>query len=93
MTKKRSCINGAINKSLLKVISNNNNMQVFCFSLHLLFHWKALAEMLKENGVLKSLNVESNFITGSGILPLIKALQNNTTLIELKIDNQVTCVE
>ncbi|XP_058025274.1 tropomodulin-1 isoform X2 [Ahaetulla prasina] len=49
---------------------------------------KALAEMIKENSVLKSLNVESNFITGSGILALIKALQNNTTLIELKIDNQ-----
>uniref|UniRef100_A0A8C6Y2W4 Tropomodulin 1 n=1 Tax=Naja naja TaxID=35670 RepID=A0A8C6Y2W4_NAJNA len=48
----------------------------------------ALAEMIKENSVLKSLNVESNFITGSGILALIKALQNNTTLIELKIDNQ-----
>lgn len=66
-------------------------MQVFCLSLCL--HWKALAEMIKENSVLKSLNVESNFITGSGILALIKALQNNTTLIELKIDNQVTYVE
>ncbi|XP_053151433.1 tropomodulin-1 isoform X5 [Hemicordylus capensis] len=49
---------------------------------------KALAEMLKVNGVLKSLNVESNFISGSGILALIEALQNNTTLMELKIDNQ-----
>nr|XP_056705164.1 tropomodulin-1 isoform X3 [Euleptes europaea] len=49
---------------------------------------KALAEMLKVNSVLKSLNVESNFISGSGILALIEALQNNKTLIELKIDNQ-----
>nr|XP_003227937.2 PREDICTED: tropomodulin-1 isoform X1 [Anolis carolinensis] len=48
----------------------------------------ALAEMLKVNGVLKSLNVESNFISGSGILAVIEALQCNTTLIELKIDNQ-----
>lgn len=52
--------------------------------------WKALAEMLKVNGVLKSLNVESNFISGSGILALAEALQDNRTLIELKIDNQVT---
>ncbi|XP_074058061.1 LOW QUALITY PROTEIN: tropomodulin-1 [Macrotis lagotis] len=49
----------------------------------------ALAEMLKVNGVLKSLNVESNFISGSGILSLVEALQHNTSLMELKIDNQV----
>lgn len=47
--------------------------------------------MLKVNTTLKSLNVESNFITGTGILALIESLQHNTTLQELKIDNQV-CV-
>ncbi|XP_014451644.1 tropomodulin-1 isoform X2 [Alligator mississippiensis] len=48
----------------------------------------ALADMLKANSVLKSLNVESNFISGSGILALVEALQHNTSLIELRIDNQ-----
>uniref|UniRef100_A0A3P8YVF8 Tropomodulin 1 n=1 Tax=Esox lucius TaxID=8010 RepID=A0A3P8YVF8_ESOLU len=48
----------------------------------------ALAEMLKVNTTLKSLNVESNFITGTGILALIASLQSNRTLQELKIDNQ-----
>ncbi|KAJ8001015.1 hypothetical protein DPEC_G00186420 [Dallia pectoralis] len=48
----------------------------------------ALAEMLKVNTTLKSLNVESNFITGTGILALIASLQDNRTLQELKIDNQ-----
>uniref|UniRef100_A0A8C5M3P8 Tropomodulin 1 n=1 Tax=Leptobrachium leishanense TaxID=445787 RepID=A0A8C5M3P8_9ANUR len=48
----------------------------------------ALADMLKVNGTLKSLNVESNFITGMGILGIIEALQYNTSLVELKIDNQ-----
>lgn len=50
---------------------------------------QALAEMLNVNTTLKSLNVESNFITGTGILALIESLQRNTTLQELKIDNQV----
>lgn len=50
---------------------------------------QALAEVLKVNTTLKSLNVESNFITGTGILALIESLQLNTTLQELKIDNQV----
>ncbi|XP_036116781.1 tropomodulin-1 isoform X9 [Molossus molossus] len=49
----------------------------------------ALAEMLKENKVLKTLNVESNFISGAGILRLVEALPHNTSLVELKIDNQV----
>lgn len=44
---------------------------------------------MKVNTTLKSLNVESNFITGTGVLALIESLQNNTTLQELKIDNQV----
>ncbi|XP_058379576.1 tropomodulin-1 isoform X1 [Diceros bicornis minor] len=48
----------------------------------------ALAEMLKENKVLKTLNVESNFISGGGILRLVEALPHNTSLVELKIDNQ-----
>ncbi|XP_030878886.1 tropomodulin-1 [Leptonychotes weddellii] len=51
----------------------------------------ALAEMLKVNKVLKTLNVESNFISGAGILHLVEALPYNTSLVELKIDNQVRC--
>ncbi|XP_023607410.1 tropomodulin-3 isoform X3 [Myotis lucifugus] len=49
---------------------------------------KAFADMLKVNKNLKSLNMESNFITGAGILALIDALRDNETLTELKIDNQ-----
>ncbi|XP_073447341.1 tropomodulin-1 isoform X1 [Aquarana catesbeiana] len=48
----------------------------------------ALADMLKVNSTLKTLNVESNFISGNGILALVESLQYNTSLVELKIDNQ-----
>ncbi|XP_069851503.1 tropomodulin-3 [Dipodomys merriami] len=48
----------------------------------------AFAEMLKVNKTLKSLNMESNFITAAGVLALIDALKENETLAELKIDNQ-----
>lgn len=34
--------------------------------------------------------MESNFITGVGILALIDALKENETLMELKVDNQVS---
>ncbi|KAE8617730.1 hypothetical protein XENTR_v10009184 [Xenopus tropicalis] len=48
----------------------------------------ALADMLKVNKTLKGLNVETNFITGSGILALVEALKQNKTLTEIKIANQ-----
>nr|XP_048684899.1 tropomodulin-4 isoform X2 [Caretta caretta] len=49
---------------------------------------KAVAEMLKENKTLQSLNIESNFITSAGMMAVIKAVQQNTMLAELKVDNQ-----
>jgi len=55
-------------------------------------HSKALADMLRVNTKLNSLNVESNFITGVGILALVDALKDNETLTEIKIDNQVSKV-
>lgn len=48
----------------------------------------AFADMLKVNKTLTSLNVESNFITGTGILALVEALKENDTVTEIKIDNQ-----
>nr|XP_033775678.1 tropomodulin-3-like [Geotrypetes seraphini]XP_033775679.1 tropomodulin-3-like [Geotrypetes seraphini] len=48
----------------------------------------AFADMLRVNRTLKSLNVESNFITGVGILALVEALKENESLTEIKIDNQ-----
>ncbi|KAM6038120.1 tropomodulin-4 isoform 2-T2 [Theristicus caerulescens] len=48
----------------------------------------AVAEMLMENKTLQSLNIESNFITSAGMMSIIKAMYQNTTLSELKVDNQ-----
>uniref|UniRef100_A0A672K6I3 Tropomodulin 1 n=1 Tax=Sinocyclocheilus grahami TaxID=75366 RepID=A0A672K6I3_SINGR len=77
---------------------NLNNIKVNTAAAHIthmnnphiayINHPVALADMLKVNTTLKSLNVESNFITGAGILALVESLKSNTTLLELKIDNQ-----
>ncbi|NXE56960.1 TMOD4 protein, partial [Casuarius casuarius] len=48
----------------------------------------AVAEMLMENKTLQSLNIESNFITSAGMMSIIKAMYQNSTLSELKVDNQ-----
>ncbi|XP_078097490.1 tropomodulin-2 isoform X2 [Mustelus asterias] len=48
----------------------------------------AFADMLQVNKALRSLNLESNFITGVGIQAIIDALKENETLMEIKIDNQ-----
>ncbi|XP_020026905.2 leiomodin-3 [Castor canadensis] len=48
----------------------------------------ALANMLRENRSITTLNVESNFITGKGIVAILRCLQFNETLTELRFHNQ-----
>lgn len=47
-----------------------------------------LANMVRENRSVKTLNIESNFITGKGIVAIIRCLQFNETLTELRFHNQ-----
>ncbi|KAL1021033.1 hypothetical protein UPYG_G00007860 [Umbra pygmaea] len=47
-----------------------------------------LAKMLRENRSIATLNIESNFITGKGIIAIIRCLQFNETLTELRFHNQ-----
>lgn len=61
---------------------------VSCFSCSVPVS-QAIAEMLQSNTTLESLNIESNFITAQGMMAIVKALQENSTLTEIKIDNQV----
>uniref|UniRef100_A0A671FI18 Leiomodin-3 n=1 Tax=Rhinolophus ferrumequinum TaxID=59479 RepID=A0A671FI18_RHIFE len=48
----------------------------------------ALAIMLRENRSITTLNIESNFITGKGIVAIMRCLQFNETLTELRFHNQ-----
>lgn len=48
----------------------------------------AIAGMLKVNQHITSLNIESNFITGKGVLAIMRALQHNKVLTELRFHNQ-----
>ncbi|XP_061113341.1 leiomodin-3 [Conger conger] len=47
-----------------------------------------LANMLRENRSITTLNIESNFITGKGIIAILRCLQFNETLSELRFHNQ-----
>lgn len=48
----------------------------------------AIAGMLRNNKTITSINLDSNHLTGKGILSLIQALQYNSTLTELRFQNQ-----
>ncbi|XP_063810879.1 leiomodin-1 [Pseudophryne corroboree] len=48
----------------------------------------AIAAMLKSNKTIISINLDSNHITGKGILAIFRALQHNDTLTELRFHNQ-----
>ncbi|KAJ8369587.1 hypothetical protein SKAU_G00096150 [Synaphobranchus kaupii] len=47
-----------------------------------------LANMLRENRSITTLNIESNFITGKGIIAIMRCLQFNEALTELRFHNQ-----
>lgn len=51
---------------------------------------QAVADMLRENRSLQSLNIESNFISSTGLMAVLKAVRENSTLTELRVDNQVS---
>lgn len=46
--------------------------------------------MLRENRSVQSLNIESNFISSTGLMAVLKAVRENATLTELRVDNQVS---
>lgn len=48
----------------------------------------AIANMLRNNKTITSINLDSNHLTGKGILSLIQALLRNSTLTELRFQNQ-----
>jgi len=53
---------------------------------------KSISEGLKTNTTLRELNLETNYLSARGIINFIKTLNesNNTSLQELRIDNQKT---
>jgi len=77
-------------KDLMEAMKNNTSVEILSIaatrSNDPVAH--AVADMLEHNSTLQSLNIESNFITGEGMMAIVKAMANNTTLLELKIDNQ-----
>ncbi|XP_051874977.1 leiomodin-3 isoform X2 [Pristis pectinata] len=48
----------------------------------------AIANMLRENKKIITLNIESNFISGKGIVAIMRCLQFNEVLTELRFHNQ-----
>ncbi|XP_019605642.2 leiomodin-2 [Rhinolophus sinicus] len=48
----------------------------------------AIADMLRVNAHITNLNLDSNFITGKGVLAIMRALQRNAVLTELRFHNQ-----
>lgn len=49
---------------------------------------KAVGDMLSANTGLTSINVETNFITTEGIILMVEALRQNSSLTDLRISNQ-----
>uniref|UniRef100_A0A3B4AS19 Leiomodin-3 n=1 Tax=Periophthalmus magnuspinnatus TaxID=409849 RepID=A0A3B4AS19_9GOBI len=74
----------------VNVLKKNKHVKTFSIANtgvdeNIAFH---IANMLRENRSITTLNIESNFITGKGIVAIIRCLQFNETLTELRFHNQ-----
>ncbi|NWU87801.1 LMOD1 protein, partial [Onychorhynchus coronatus] len=84
------CINNETLVRFTEALEFNTVVKVFALANtraddHVAF---AVAIMLKSNKVLTSINLDSNHITGKGILAIFRALLQNDTLTELRFHNQ-----
>lgn len=73
-----------------EALHNNSHIKTFALANcraddHVAY---AIAGMLRSNKTITSINLDSNHLTGKGILSLIQALQHNSTLTELRFQNQ-----
>ncbi|XP_073675547.1 leiomodin 1a (smooth muscle) [Garra rufa] len=71
-------------------LRSNTHIKNFCLANtraddHVAF---AIAGTLRGNSTLTSINLDSNHMTGKGILAIINSLQHNSTLMELRFHNQ-----
>ena len=57
---------------------------MFCYR-----KFQKLVEALPENKTLTILNLESNFLSGELIVEIMKAINKNQTVVELRVANQV----
>ncbi|XP_048212799.1 tropomodulin-4 isoform X2 [Perognathus longimembris pacificus] len=72
-----------IEEMLTRVRSNDKELEEVNLN-----NIQAVADMLRENRSLQSLNIESNFISSTGLMAVLKAVRENATLTELRVDNQ-----
>lgn len=84
------CINNEILVRFAEALEFNTVVKVFALANtraddHVAF---AIAIMLKSNKTLTSINLDSNQITGKGILAIFRALLQNNRLTELRFHNQ-----
>ncbi|KAI2661610.1 Leiomodin-1 [Labeo rohita] len=71
-------------------LRSNTHIKTFCLANtraddHVAF---AIAGTLRDNSTLTNINLDSNHLTGKGILAIINSLQHNSTLMELRFHNQ-----
>ncbi len=56
----------------------------------LVFILQAVGAALAENKTLKMLNLESNYISGEGIISVLEGINTNKVVTEFRVANQVS---
>ncbi len=55
-----------------------------------LFAFQKMGEALRDNNTLQLLNIESNFVSGEGVIAILEGVNEHKALEELRVSNQVS---
>ena len=54
-----------------------------------MFFLQKIGEALKDNSTLRLLNIESNFVSGEGIVAILEGINEHKCVEEFRVTNQV----
>ena len=58
--------------------------------VHMYIVLQKIGEALKENKTLKELNIESNYVSGDGIIAILEGISEHQVMEEFRVANQVS---
>lgn len=78
-------------ESLFDALENNTHLETLCLANTGMSDYLALrlAQVLEKNNTLRVVNVETNFISPTGIVQLVKSLLKTKSVEEFRAANQV----
>ena len=66
-----------------------SSLSCSCMLMYVVCFLQKMGEALKDNSTLRLLNIESNFVSGEGIVAILEGINEHKCVEEFRVTNQV----